>query len=78
MSYKEGVFETIENIDEIANAKNDKDRTNAMSKNTPGAIANRLLENYIDVVTDPKNFANARQSIDTITNIIKDKLLPSL
>lgn len=40
------------------------------------AIANRLLNDYITVISDIKNFADARASIDTITNKIGDDLLP--
>lgn len=42
---------------------------------TTGAITNRLLDDYIDIITDVRNYANARASIDVITNIIQDDLL---
>lgn len=64
MSYEDGKLETVENGD-LLNA-------------TKGAIANRLLSNYIDVVTDIKNRANARASIDVVTNIIKSSTLPAI
>jgi hypothetical protein len=48
------------------------------SKASKGAVANRLLKNYIDVVTDVKNRANARASIDVVTDIIQDSTLPAI
>lgn len=42
------------------------------------AIQNRLLQNYIDIITDTVNYANARGSIDVITAKIKKDLLPFL
>lgn len=43
-----------------------------------GAIANKLIQNYIDVVTDIKNRANARASIDVVTGIIQNSTLPAI
>lgn len=43
-----------------------------------GAIQNRLLNNYIDIISDTRNFSNARASIDTITDVIKSEILPHL
>lgn len=40
-----------------------------------GAIANRLLLNYIDIISDKRNYSDARGSIDVITNTLHDKLL---
>ena len=45
---------------------------------TIGAIGNTLLDNYIDIISDRRNFANARASIDVITNTIQSELLPVL
>lgn len=42
---------------------------------TTGALSNTLLDNYLDIITDVRNYANARASIDVITNIIQDQLL---
>jgi len=51
---------------------------NDFSNASKGAVANRLLKNYIDVVTDIKNRANARASIDVVTDIIQDSTLPAI
>lgn len=40
-----------------------------------GAITNRLLLNYIDIISDRRNYADARGSIDVITNMLHDQLL---
>ena len=41
-----------------------------------GAIGNRLLLNYIDIIRDTRNYANAHASIDVLTNKIHDEVLP--
>jgi hypothetical protein len=64
MSYKDGKLEQYDGDN--------------LEKATSGQIANRLIQNYIDVVTDIKNFANARASIDVVTDIIKDEVLTIL
>lgn len=64
LSYKDGVLETVEGED--------------LTKASKGAIGNRLLQNYIDVVTDIKNRANARASIDVVTGIIQNSTLPAI
>lgn len=64
MSYKNGVLEQVTDGNLLSQSK--------------GAIANRLLQNYIDVVSDVKNRANARASIDVVTNIIQDSTLPAI
>jgi len=63
MSYKSGKLEEVEG--ELINS-------------SKGAVANRLIQNYIDVVTDIKNRANARGSIDTVTDIIQNSTLPAI
>ena len=40
-----------------------------------GAITNRLLLNYIDVISDSRNYAASRASIDSIVNELKGKLV---
>ncbi|MEE0041749.1 hypothetical protein [Catenibacterium sp.] len=37
-----------------------------------------MLNNYIDIISDTRNFSNARASIDTITDVIKSEILPHL
>lgn len=46
--------------------------------NLSGAIANRLLEDYIDVLTDYRTYADARTSVDTFTDLIQNKLLKEI
>ena len=63
MSYKNGELEEV---------------GEDLLKSSKGAIANRLIQNYIDVVTDIKNRANARASIDVVTGIIQNSTLPAI
>ena len=63
MSFKNGVLEEIEGD---------------LASSSKGAIANKLLQNYITVLTDIKNRSNARGSIDVVTNIIQDSTLPAI
>lgn len=63
MSFKNGILEQVgENLE----------------SSTKGAISNKLLQNYITVLTDIKNRSNARGSIDVVTNIIQDSTLPAI
>lgn len=41
-------------------------------------IRNSLIQKYIDILTDPRVFVDARGSIDTVTEKIKHELLPKL
>lgn len=43
-----------------------------------GAVQNRLIDDYIAIITDECTYSNARASIDVITAKIKDELLPLL
>lgn len=43
--------------------------------NTKEGISNRLLENYMKIITDKKHYAGARASIDVITSKLQDELL---
>ena len=45
------------------------------AENTSGAVSNTLLDDYLDVISDIRNYSNARASIDVITDIIQDDLL---
>ena len=40
-----------------------------------GAISNRLLLDYIDIISDRRNYSDARGSIDVITNKLHNDLL---
>lgn len=46
-----------------------------IKKEAKAAIQNQLLQDYIDVITDERNYGEARGSIDEVTNVVGDKLL---
>lgn len=87
MSYTNGELDTIteeqeKQISNIFSSKVKGSKQNAVQKilqqASYGAIQNRLLNNYIDIISDTRNFSNARASIDTITDVIKSEILPHL
>lgn len=78
MSYTDGVYDSLEDIEELDKIKNENDRIEWYRDQSAGAVTNKLLNNYIDVISDVKNLANARASIDVITEKIQDELLPYL
>lgn len=87
MSYINGELDTIteeqqKQISDIFSSKVKGSKQNAVQKilqqASYGAIQNRLLNNYIDIISDTRNFSNARASIDTITDVIKSEILPHL
>ena len=87
MSYTNGELDTIteeqeKQISDIFSSKVKGSKQNAVQKvlqqASYGAIQNRLLNNYIDIISDTRNFSNARASIDTITDVIKSEILPHL
>lgn len=43
-----------------------------------GALRNKLLDNYIDIIADYKNTADARASIDVLTSKLKSEIIPFL
>lgn len=43
-----------------------------------GALRNKLLDNYIDIISDYKNTADARASIDVLTSKLKSEIIPYL
>lgn len=43
-----------------------------------GALRNKLLDDYIDIISDYKNTADARASIDVLTSKLKDEIIPYL
>lgn len=43
-----------------------------------GAITNRLLTNYIDIISDMRNYGASRASIDVITKNVTENLVPIL
>lgn len=47
-------------------------------KQSSGALKNRLLDDYIDIVTDIKNTSVSRASIDTLTSKLKKEIVPLL
>lgn len=87
MSYTNGELDTIteeqeKQIADIFSSKVKGSKQSAVQKvlqqASYGAIQNRLLNNYIDIISDTRNFSNARASIDTITDVIKSEILPHL
>ena len=87
MSYTDGVYDDLtkeqyDKIQEIYKDKNIRNKASEICKllqtASDGAVQNRLLQNYLDIITDIRNFDNARASIDTITAKIKKELLPLL
>lgn len=42
------------------------------------ALGNKLIDNYLDIITDYKNTADARASIDVLTEKLKMEVLPFL
>lgn len=86
-SYTNGVYDDFtkeerKKIIDIYNDKSIKNKANAIAQFlrtvNPNAIQNRLLDDYLDIITDIRNFDNARASIDTITAKIQTELLPLL
>lgn len=65
------------NAKKSANPQNDVTKYLADS-GKKGALQNRLIQNYLDILLDDSTFADARGSIDTITGKIKKELLPLL
>lgn len=61
--------------DEIDVTKWLQDAQDIEKENIRGAISNRLLLNYIDIISDRRNYADARGSIDVITTMLQDELL---
>jgi hypothetical protein len=45
------------------------------SDDTAGGLGNKLLLNYIDIISDIKNYSDARGSIDVITKKLKSELI---
>lgn len=86
-SYTNGVYDDFtkeqrKKIIDIYNDKTIKNKARAITQFlrtvNPNAIQNRLLDDYLDIITDVRNFDNARASIDTITAKIQKELLPLL
>lgn len=86
-SYTNGVYDDFteeqrKKIIDIYNDKTIKNKARAITEFlrtvNPNAIQNRLLDDYLDIITDVRNFDNARASIDTITAKIQKELLPLL
>ena len=47
-------------------------------KSTRNAARNKLIDTYIEILTNIKNFSQARASIDTVTNKIKGSILKKI
>lgn len=87
-SFKEKLYdkygeENVENQDEqlmqISDPKlTTRSRQNAYIHATKGAVGNQLLDNYMRVITDNRNFKQSRGSIDTITDYITKIIIPMI
>lgn len=62
-------------VDKIYLANISYQNGNEVDDDSENGITNKLLRNYMQLITDVKNYANARASIDTITSNINDNLL---
>ena len=69
-SYKDGVRESM-----YQQSEDGKISKIDSADITKGMRANALLNDYLSIITDKRNYSNARSSIDTITDIIHDELL---
>lgn len=88
LSYEDGKYCDLskEDYDKIQEIYNDKKKSNKQQALTEQfseskykkALQNRLLQNYIAVLTDEASYAAMRSSIDTTTGRIKHELLPLL
>ena len=65
----------VRNVDGVKNAHSQKDLLSVYKNETKAAVQNQLLQDYIDVITDERNYGEARGSIDEVTNIVGEKLL---
>ena len=43
---------------------------------TDTQLNNKLIDNYMDILTDYKNISNTRASIDVLTSILKKDIVP--
>lgn len=50
----------------------------SMEKQSKEALQNAIIQNYQLVVSDTKNMAETRASIDTLTSILKNEILPEV
>ena len=61
-------YDTDGNIVQYTNDK--------VSEQSPEALQNMIIQNYQLVVSDTKNMAETRASIDTLTGMLQDDVLP--
>ena len=75
-SYTNGVVDSldIDNWSNIDNIIKEYLKNNKLQELNRG-LANRLIDNYLDIVTDIQNYSDARGSIDVITEKIKSELV---
>lgn len=52
-----------------------QDTTDITTEDIRGAISNRLLLDYMDIISDRRNYGDARGSIDVITKRLKNELV---
>ena len=60
---------------DLSKITNLKDLTKAYENESIKAVQNQLLDSFIDVISDDRNYSDSRASIDTVTNLIKENLL---
>lgn len=65
----------IKNKDAARKAETQNQLLKIYAKESEEAIQNQLLQDFIDVISDDHNYAEARASIDVITDQIHDNLL---
>ena len=65
----------ILNVEDAKKARSTKELEDVYVKESKYAVQNKLLQNYIDIITDDRNYGEARGSIDVVTKIIGNDLL---
>lgn len=76
---EENVINQDEQLMSISDPKlTTRSRQNAYIYATKGAIGNQLLDDYMRVIMDNRNFKQSRGSIDTITDYITNVIIPMI
>lgn len=65
-------------VRDSVNDEIDESDLDSYVKQSSGALKNRLLDDYIDIITDIKNTSVSRASIDTLTSKLKKEIVPLL
>lgn len=67
--------EYIEYLESLDDAKREILEDAYVQYNVEEAVKNHLIDNYIQILTDKKNFALTRGSIDVITELLQEQLI---